>query len=193
MWRTSRPPPTSGFVLNLDCSVTRWDSTTVNEVDDDHPDYEQMVSFHEYQEPKADDEQMAPFFKLMDVLASSNHGPQQHQQQQQLTSWSGGVRPRLVRAESELPNVIKTEEIYEISGNTTDVKRVRFENQPAEGPAVAAAAATAASVHPTVEEREVPKYEVSVVVSSAVASSTHQPPQQVTSQPTTTTAHQPTA
>ena len=73
MWRASRPPPTSGFVLNLDGSITKWDSTTVNEVDVDHPDYEQMVSFHEYQEPKADDEQMAPFFKLMEVLASSNH------------------------------------------------------------------------------------------------------------------------
>ena len=72
------------------------------------------------------------------------------------------------------------------------MKRVRFENQPAKGQAAGAAAT--ASADPAVGEWEVPESEVSMVVSSAVASTggdTHQPPQQVTSQPTTTTAHQP--
>ena len=63
---------------------------------------------------------------------------------------------------TKLPDDVKTEEI-DISGSASDLKRVRFEKQPAEGPTAAAAAT--ASADSAVGEREVPEEEVSVFVS----------------------------
>ena len=65
----------------------------------------------------------------------------------------------------------------DVSGSASDLKRVRFEKQPAEGPTAAAVAT--ASADSAVGEREVPEDEVSMVVSLPVE---HQlPPQQVMS------------